>query len=112
MYHDTFDLERVKSVLEKDPNIDVVIISNSITLSELYWRRIQDHLGIKKEAYVVTDSEHALDGIPIKNSLILKIGRWWENRNAREFMLQTSFAKLTLPITFITPFWKGGEVSE
>ena len=108
MNKDTFDLNRVKAYLERNPEDNVIIISNNKTLSQEYWNRIEGHLGIKKRPYIVTNS-NTWDGFPIMNSLVLKIGRWWENKNAKAFMSQGNLAKLTLPITFIPPFVKGGE---
>lgn len=108
MIVDTFDLERVKNYLTNHPDSDVVIIANKKITAELYWDRIQQHLGIKKRPWIVSNAE-TWDGFPIMNSLVLKIGRWWENRNAKEFMKQARFVKLSLPITFIPPFVsKGG----
>lgn len=99
---DTFDLDRVKRYIDSNPECDVIIISNNKTLSEEYWKRIRGHLGIKKRPFIVTNS-HTWDGLPM-GSLVLKIGRWWENRNAIEFMKHVRLAKLILPITFIPPY--------
>lgn len=99
---------RVKSYFEENPDSEVIVIANKRMTADMYWDRIQKHLGIKKRAWIITDYEHSIDGIPIVNSLVLKVGRWWENKNAREIMLQSRLAKMTLPITFIPPV-KGGD---
>ncbi|MFD2133335.1 hypothetical protein ACFSKI_19150 [Pseudogracilibacillus auburnensis] len=106
MDKDTFDLLRVKTFLERDPNADVIIIANGRELADSYWKRIKEHLGIEKRPYIITNG-NTWDGYPFADSLVLKIGRWWENRNAREVMLHTKLAKLTLPITYIPPFERG-----
>lgn len=100
---DTFDLERVKRYVDSYPDCNVIIISNNKTLSEEYWKRIKGHLGIKKRPFIVTNS-NTWDGLPILDSLVLKVDRWWENRNAIEFMQHSRLAKLVLPITFIPPY--------
>lgn len=109
MNKDTFDLSRVKGYLERNPDSNIIIISSNKRLSQEYWERIQGHLGIKKRPFIVTNHKYSMDGLPFMDSLVLKIGRWWENKNAKEAMLFSNLAKMTLPITFIPPFVKGGE---
>lgn len=109
MIKDTHDLYRVKNFLKSEPDCEVIIISNKRIQSEEYWKRIEAHLGIKKRPWIVTNS-NTWDGLTIIDSLVLKIGRWWENRNAIDFLrTHTKLAKMTLPITYIPPFVKGGE---
>ncbi len=111
MSKDTFDLEMIRSKLKREPDCDVIIISNNKSLSDKYWKRIEGYLGIKKRPYIVTNS-NTWDGLPIMNSLVLKVGKWWENKNSRLFIdSHTPLAKLCIPITFIPPFAKGGEES-
>lgn len=106
---DTFDLMRVKFFLEDNPNSEVIIIANKRMTSEVYWDRIQKHLGIKKKPWIVTNA-NTWDGLPIMDSLVLKVDRWWENRNAVNFLkTHTRLAKMTLPITFIPPYSERGE---
>lgn len=76
--------------------------------ADLYWNRIQSHLGIKKNPFIITNHPYSLDGVPIHGALVLKIGRWWENKNAIDFMKCSPLAKMSLPITFIPPY-EGGE---
>lgn len=101
----------VKNYLTNHPDSDVVIIANKKITAELYWNRIQQHLGIKKRPQIVTNA-NTWDGLPIRDSLVLKVGRWWENRNAKEFMEQARFARYSLPITFIPPYRKEVELVE
>lgn len=106
---DTFDLERVKGFLLNNPDCNVIIIANNRKLSEEYWNRIQQHTGIKKRPWIATNA-NAGDGFPFIDSLVLKIGRWWENKHASEFIRVSRVAKLSLPIAFIPPFiTKGGD---
>lgn len=107
MIKDAHDLYRVENYLKREPDCEVIIISNNKRLSEEYWKRIEGHIGIKKRPWIVTNAD-TWDGFPIIDSLVLKIGRWWENRNAMEFMnTHTPLARLTLPVSYIPP--KGGE---
>lgn len=109
---DVFDLEIVTRYLKRYPDSSVIIISNKKLAAQDYWKSIQQHLGIKKKAFIVTNNEYSMDGVPFNDSLILMAGRWWENKNSRDFMLHVSLTKLTIPITYIPPFLKGGEGNE
>src|SRR5690625_3479781 len=108
MKKDAHDLVRVERFIERNPECDVIIIANKKVTANEYWRRIEENTGIRKRPYIVTNS-NTWDGFPILDSLVLKVGRWWENRNAVEFIEQSRLAKLTLPITYIPPTMKGGE---
>lgn len=101
---DTYDLTRIKSFLENNSNCNIILIANGREQSELYWSRIKQHLKIKTRPFIITNHEHSVDGLPFHDSLILKIGRWWENKSAKHVMLNNGLAKLTLPITYIPPF--------
>ncbi len=110
MNKNSFDLERIKGFINKHPESDIIIIANNKRTAIEYWENIKGHLKLNKRPYIISNS-NTNDGMPYFNSLVLKIDKWWENKNAIRIMREAVVAKQTLPITHIPPF-VGGATDE
>lgn len=111
MQSDTFDLCRLKKAIKKIPHESIIIIASNKISAKHYWKEIKlhlQHLKIEKEPIIISNAK-TWDGIPFSNSLVLKIGNWWENRNAADLIPHTRMAKIVLPITHIPLYVKGGD---
>jgi len=102
---DTFDLFRVKRAIEALPESEIIIIASNKTVANEYWKRIKQQLNINKRPWIISNA-NTNDGLPFLGALILKIDRWWENKNATFVMEQSRVSKLILPITYIPPHRK------
>lgn len=100
MKEDSYDLNRATKAIKMNPDLEIIIIANKKATAELYWEYISEHLNTSKKPHIITNYKYSLDGIPVNNSLVLLVNRWWENRNAIEFIKKlVSSVRLTLPVT-------------
>src|SRR5690625_1711071 len=99
---DSFDLTRIREAIEMFPKSEIIIIANKKSTALLYWKKIKQHIEIKKRPYIISNS-NTNDGLPFLESIVLKVGKWWENKNAIIVMEQSRLSKVTLPVTYIPP---------
>lgn len=106
MPKDNFDLMRVKSCIEEHPNSKIVIIARKREIAKFYWKKINQHIKIDEKLYIgpwfVSNNPKTMDGIPNIDTIVLKVGNWWENVNSIHFIENYSrLAKVVIPITNI-----------
>lgn len=101
---DSHDLFFIKQFLEDFPNTNIVLVANSVKHSKMIWEKLKGHLNLKQRPHIVSQHVTSTEGLSVKNSMTLFVGRWWENENALNsiHLLKRSF--ITFPISYIPPY--------
>ena len=108
----SYDLLRIRRLLERHPDCDVWVVSNTLDASKYFWGTLNDvHLKTKQKPRFISSDPYSLDGLNPHNAIIIKYGKWWENKNSTKLIQHFSkLAKYVLPVTHIpTSTSEGGE---
>jgi|SRR5690625_161517 len=100
-HNETHDLYMVKELLEHFAEEEIIIIASTLESAKFNWRIIKRHTGTNRKPHIITNHPSSIDGLPFRNSVILKIGNWWENEHAPYVIEQGKLAKHKLAITHL-----------
>lgn len=100
-YNDTYDLRKVKELLEYFADEEIIVIAGNLESAKFYWRKIKEYTETDRKPHIITNHPSSIDGLSFQNSVILKIGKWWENKHAPYVIEQGKLAKYKLAITHL-----------
>jgi len=93
-------VDRLKNILECEPDIDIWIISDTGFTAKAYWKSINEYIKIKKKPKIFSSRTIDIDGLNPQDAIIILAGQWYRNSivSTDIFQYYLDNAKVTFPI--------------